>query len=95
MRRAVAAKIREDPQPVLSKARANLQRMASHTRDVHAQGWVTEWNTLVDGGDITRLVESMLQPDERGVDLRQMTPFAGVLSQEERLVAVHKAARAA
>lgn len=92
---AVAQKVREDPQPVLSKARTNLQRMASRTRGAHAHGWVAEWNTLVNGGDINRLVESMLGTDERGIDLRQMTPFAGVLSQEERLVAIHKAARAA
>lgn len=95
LHRAVAEKVREDPQSVLSKARTNLQRMASRTRDAYAQGWVAEWNTLVNSGDINRLVEGMLRPDERGIDLRQMTPFAGVLSQEERLVAIHKAARAA
>lgn len=95
LHRAVAEKITEDPQSVLSKARTNLERMASRTRDAYANGWVTEWNTLVNGGDINRLVASMLGPDERGIDLRQMTPFAGVLSQEERLVAIHKAARAA
>jgi hypothetical protein len=92
---AVAQKIRENPEPVLSKARTNLQRMASRTRDAYAHGWVAEWNTLVNGGDMNQLMESMLGPDERGIDLRQMTPFAGVLSQEERLVAIHKAARAA
>lgn len=92
---AVAQKIRENPQPVLSKARTNLQRMASRTRNAYAHGWVAEWTTLVNGGDMNRLMESMLGPDERGIDLRQMTPFAGVLSQEERLVAIHKAARAA
>lgn len=95
LHRAVAEKVTQDPQPVLSKARTNLQKMASHTRDAYADGWVAEWNTLINGGDINRLVESMLRPDERGIDLRQMTPFAGVLSQEERLVAIHKAARAA
>ena len=35
----------------------------------------------------------MLQTDERGNDLRQMTPFAGVLSQEERRRAIQRAAR--
>ena len=94
LHRAVAAKVTVDPEPVLRKARTNLLRMASHTRDAYAQGWVAEWDELVNG-DINRLVESMLRPDERGIDLRQMTPFAGVLSQEERLVAIHKAARAA
>ena len=95
LHRAVAAKVAVDPEPVLRKARTNLLRMTSRTHDSYAQGWVAEWDELVNGGDISRLVETMLRPDERGIDLRQMTPFAGVLSQEERLVAIHKAARAA
>ena len=95
LHRAVAEKVSEDPEPVLGKARTNLLRMSARTRGAYGQGWVAEWDELVNGGDISRLVESMLRPDERGIDLRQMTPFAGVLSQEERLVAIHKAARAA
>jgi len=95
LHRAVAEKVSDDPQPVLSKARTNLQAMAARARDPHAQGWVSEWETLVNAGDLNRLVEVMLDPDERGIDLRQMTPFAGVLTQEERLVAIHKASRAA
>lgn len=95
LHRAVAEKIAEDPQSVLEKARINLQRMSARTRNTHAQDWVAEWDELVNGDDIDRLVEGMLRADERGIDLRQMTPFAGVLSQEERLIAIHKAARAA
>jgi len=90
LHRAVAEKVLEDPQTVLSKARSNLQRMRARTRDAYASGWVREWESLVTG-DVTALVAGMLRPDERGIDLRQMTPFAGVLSQEERLVAIHKA----
>ena len=95
LHRAVAEKVSEDPEPVLGKARTNLLRMSARTLDAYARGWVAEWDELVNGGDINLLVENMLRPDERGIDLRQMTPFAGVLSQEERLVAIHKAARAA
>lgn len=80
---------------MLSKARTNLQKMASRARDAHARGWVAEWTALVNGGDVSRLVDVMLRPNERGIDLRQMTPFAGALSQEKRLVAIHKATRAA
>jgi len=94
LHRAVAEKIVEDPQPVLRKARINLQRMSSRVRDAYAQDWVAEWDALINGGDINRIVGAMLRADERGIDLRQMTPFAGVLSQEERLVAIHKAAHA-
>ena len=80
LHRAVAEKIL-DPEPVLGKARTNLLRMSARTRGAYGQGWVAEWDELINGGDINRLVENMLRPDERGIDLRQMTPFAGVLSQ--------------
>lgn len=93
LHRAVAEKVIDDPQPVLSKARDNLQKMLAKTRDAYSAGWVLEWQALV-SGDVTKLVEVMLRPDEHGIDLRQMTPFAGVLSQEERLVAIHKAQKA-
>lgn len=94
MHRAVAEKVIEDPQPVLNKARTNLQKMLARTRDAYAAGWVHEWETLV-GSDVNTLVEVMLRPDERGIDLRQMSPFAGVLTQEERMVAIHKAQKTA
>jgi Homeodomain-like domain len=95
LHRAVAEKVSDDPQPVLGKALTNLQRLAARARDPYARGLVAEWRSLVDGGDLNRLIEVMLDPAERGIDLRQMTPFAGVLTQEERLLAIHKAARAA
>ncbi len=95
LHRAVAEKITKDPQGVLGKARTNLQAMSSRIRGGHAQGWVTDWITLINAGDIGQLVATMLSADEKGIDLRQMTPFAGVLSQEERLLAIHKATRAA
>lgn len=94
LHRAVAEKVIEDPQPVLSQARENLQKMLAKTRDSYSAGWVHEWESLV-GGDLATLVEKMLRPDVRGIDMRQMSPFAGVLTQNERLVAIHKAQKTA
>jgi hypothetical protein len=94
MHRVVAGKVTEDPKPVLAKARENLQKMKARSRGAQATGWVQEWERLI-SGDVSKLIEVMLRPDERGIDLRQMTPFAGVLSQEERLVAIHKAQKSA
>lgn len=95
LHRVVAEKLIKDPEPALMKARTNLQTMALRARDSHIHGLVAEWKKLIDGGDVNQLVDIMLRPDERGIDLRQMTPFAGVLTQEERLIAIHKASRAA
>jgi len=53
---------------------------------------VRDWSALL-AGPVENLIEVMLRPDERSIDLRQMTPFAGVLTDEERLLAIHKATR--
>lgn len=95
LHRAVADKVAKDPQVVLAKATSNLKKLGVRVRDAYARGWVAEWETLVTAGDVQKLREVMLSADERGIDLRQMSPFAGVLSLEERLIAIHKASRAA
>lgn len=90
LHRAVADRLRRDPAPVLGVARRNIDRMKGQRRDEYARGWVGEWERLVEG-DVDALIEGMLGTDERAIDLRQMTPFAGALTQGERLVAIHKA----
>lgn len=92
LHRLVAEKIAENPAPVLAKAAENLRRRLLRPRGSQAAGWIQEWEQLM-AGDPTELVEAMLRTDERSIDLRQMTPFAGVLSQEERLVAIRNAGR--
>lgn len=94
LHRAVAEKVLKEPEIVLNKARLNLKATGERTRGTLAQGWVNEWESLLNG-DVNELVDVMLRPDERSIDLRQMTPFAGVLSQEERVLAIHKASRRA
>jgi chromosome segregation and condensation protein ScpB len=90
LHRAVAEKIMLDPEPVLRRARENLRTMLARRRDDYSAGWVREWGILLQG-DVAHLVEAMLRPDERGIDLRQMSPFAGALTQDERMAAIHKA----
>lgn len=90
LHRSVAEKIAADPRPVLEKARENLRKAHARVRSDYAAGWVSEWESLVNGS-VTDLVAAMLRPDSHSIDLRQMTPFAGVLSQDERLIAIAKA----
>jgi hypothetical protein len=65
--------------------------MRAQVRGSQAQGWLDEWANLVDG-PAPRLVEVLLGEDEHSIDLRQVSPFAGVLTQAERTAAI-KAAR--
>jgi excisionase family DNA binding protein len=80
---AVAGRLVEDPDTVTSKARANLDRLLAH----HPRGGVNtsllEWRRLLDGS-IEGVIDALTSTDSRHVELRQNSPFAGVLSSEER-----------
>lgn len=78
---AVAAKLRENPADVLSKARSNIEKMRSIGRS--EQRWVDVWESLLalGAGHVEALLTST---DQFARDLRQSSPFAGVLSGEER-----------
>ncbi|WP_229382357.1 hypothetical protein [Microbacterium schleiferi] len=58
-----------------------------------AQQWLDEWERML-AAPTGELIEFMLATGERADDLRQMTPFAGVLSEDERREIVRRAAAA-
>ncbi len=45
--------------------------------------WLDEWDRLLDR-PTDEIVTAMLARTRDGIDLRQMTPFAGVLTDSER-----------
>lgn len=90
LHRAVAQKILDAPEEVRATARHNLGRMRLRPRNPYAESWLDEWSALIDG-PVESLIETMLRADERANDLRQMTPFAGVLTDDERQQAINKA----
>lgn len=51
---------------------------------------LAEWERLLEG-DVESLIDSMLAPGEQGAQLRRATPFADVLTADERLAAMRKA----
>src|ERR1039458_8182314 len=78
-----AASRSTDPERTLRRARANLRRLrAAHPRGVAAR-WLGECARLLDG-PVDELLEAMTSRSERGCELRQNSPFAGVLTQRER-----------
>lgn len=82
---AVAAKLRQNPEVVLAKARANLSRM--RTAASHEHRWIDVWESVLETGP--RHVAALLtSTDQFARDLRQTSPFAGVLSVAERREAV-------
>ena len=79
----VARRLVTDPERTLRRARVNLRRLtAAHPRGVAAR-WLGEWARLLDG-PVDELLEAMTSRSERGCELRQNSPFAGLLTQRER-----------
>lgn len=97
LHRAVAGKLALDPAGVRAKALRNLRRM----RSAHPRGRVREdfdvWDELLNGS-LERLFGVLTSTSPQALELRQNTPFAGVLTERERLKALaafRDAARAA
>ncbi|MEH0110734.1 hypothetical protein V6N00_13570 [Tersicoccus sp. MR15.9] len=94
LHRAVADQLRADPAHVVKTARRNLERMRDRPRSQIAQSWLDEWDQLLNASE-PEIRARMLATDERATDLRQMSPFAGALSQDQRTIAILKAGSAA
>jgi len=80
--RADAAKTCRDPS-LVDIARENLRRWRATL-----QPWpkaLEEWEHILAQPSVDRIVDALVADDEEGRRRRQSSPFAGVLSEEERL----------
>lgn len=82
---AVAQRLLQDPGAVLSRARANIALMRSVAD--HEHRWLDIWEALLDIGQF-HIVALLTSKEQFARDLRQSSPFAGVLTQVERADAV-------
>ena len=81
LHQAIAAKLGDDPHAALLRARRNLARMsAAHPG---AAPLLREWQRIV-RRPLPDIVDVLLDPRPHARDLRQVTPFAGILSARER-----------
>lgn len=80
---AVAGRIVEDPGAAVARARSNLVTMRQIARG-QAQRWLDEWTRLLDG-PLDQLLDALTSRAPSSRELRQNTPFAGLLSDEERV----------
>lgn len=92
LHRAVAGRLARDPEGVLRKARRNLDRLErTHPAGMSAH-WLARWRRLVDDGP--EAVMRVLNAESAEADeLRQNSPFAGVLPEAERLAVLRSARR--
>lgn len=80
MHRLIARKVRANP-ALLEEARANLRR--ARATEGSPSLTLAEWGEILDG-DPERVAEFLEDRSERATRLRQSSPFAGILTEEER-----------
>src|SRR5438270_4479671 len=79
--RAVAERLRAEPEAVLQCARRNLNRWTEG--DAFGAGeWASleEWREILGGSDVERLIEIITDTTDEGQRLRSSSPFVGALS---------------
>ncbi|MGH3273337.1 MAG: hypothetical protein ACRDNZ_03310 [Streptosporangiaceae bacterium] len=83
LHRVVAGHLAVDPESVLARARRNLR----HLRQVHPGGmtakWLAKWQAVLDTGEDAVFI-ALTSSVPLAIELRQNSPFSGVLSPEER-----------
>jgi excisionase family DNA binding protein len=90
---AVAGRLVEDPQGILARARNNLAQMLAGSVRGSAKIWLQKWQELL-GGPVERVLEALTSRSPVSRELRQNSPFAGVLTDKERQVALAGFSRA-
>lgn len=81
MHALVAAKIARDPE-LLSKPRRNLARWSARWGEDPPR-WVAEWQDIL-RRPWPEIAAVITEPGENSARLRQSSPFAGVLTPQER-----------
>ncbi|MEN8115013.1 MAG: helix-turn-helix transcriptional regulator [Actinomycetota bacterium] len=81
LHRAIARRLVEDPATTLDRAHRTLALMTEH--NPHAEDLLAEWRDILTL-PVDVIVAAMLDPGQRARDLRKVTPFAGVLTPEQR-----------
>ena len=83
LHRAVAGRLVQDPDAVLAKATVNLERLRRVHPDGMAAMWLDRWGMVLDTG-IEAVLDTLASRAPEAIELRQNSPFAGVLSEAER-----------
>ncbi|TDG01889.1 hypothetical protein E1N52_42605 [Paraburkholderia guartelaensis] len=83
LHRLIAEKLRREPR-LLDKARENLAHWLAMSPHSRARPYLAEWQAVIDQG-VDATIAVMTDPGEHATDLRQAAPFAGILTDDERL----------
>jgi excisionase family DNA binding protein len=85
LHRAVLAVLVENPEDVLARVGGNLQRLrAQHLGRGMTARWLDRWQGVLDAG-VDAVADVLTSQGPAALELRQNSPFAGVISQEVRV----------
>lgn len=84
LHQALIGDLLENPDAVIIKARENIALWLPQQRaDGMSASYLREWDRIL-GSGLDRILEALTATDEKSFELRENSPFAGVLSQERR-----------
>jgi excisionase family DNA binding protein len=84
LHQALLTPLLSEPTAVIAKAHDNLDRWTSmHRPDGMTVRYFEEWKRVLDRG-LDAIVDVMLSPSQEAKELRQNSPFAGVLPDDTR-----------
>lgn len=72
-----------DPDRVLSRAHKNIDRFSAIHAGTMARHWLDEWRATLNAGP-DRVLSVLLSDAPQATELRQNSPFAGILPADER-----------
>jgi transcriptional regulator with XRE-family HTH domain len=84
MHRAIATKLKTNPENVRAIARRNLLVLRDSDHGGHSAAYLDTWERLLDG-PVDALVHVMVSTDQAARNLRQASPFSGVLTNDKRI----------
>lgn len=83
LHQAVAGSLVTDPDAVLGKAAENLDRLLVQHQGTMTESWLLRWREKLSDGP-GAVLQVLTSQNPESVELRQNSPFAGVLSQPQR-----------
>jgi len=82
LHQAVAQKLKANP-GLIEVAKVNLSRWLK-TCSPRTAPVLRQWEEILSNSDITGIISIIESPSEASTQLRQSSPFCGILSNEER-----------
>ena len=83
LHRAVAGRLVRDPRTIMAAAAINLRRLRRMHPDGRDWEWLDRWDAVLDQG-VEAVLDALTSSAEYAVELREASPFAGILTEAER-----------